>query len=575
MTTPPADPPPAGSPPAGSPPAALDPRGLADPAGSSPADLLDEPSDAELAGYWPDPFAGPPDDGDAWLDGLSPAQLEAIFGTVGDQPAEDAVANFAAGGPLDELPPGPALATMSQDVLDADLRRLSDDELVGVLRASRRLSSWQAGVELTAVAVLDARRMRAAARPGSSRASEHVSDELAAALVLTGRSADLLLTLARDLVRLPTVLAALLAGRIDRARAAIFASELAGLSDLQAAAVAMAFIGAAGSMTTGQLRAALRSMVLYVDPAALRRRAEKARADARVETWPESSGNAALAGRELSPADAIAADERISAIARALKEGGAPGTMDQLRAAVFGALLAGRDPETLLPDQPPDGAAQAPGAQPGGLAALTGSVHLTMPVSAWLDLSDAPGEAAALGPLDAWTCRELAARLAAGPRTRWCVTLTGPDGTAAAHAHACARGSPPPGQPAPPGALGRSRQWLAGLDFSWLESETCGHARQVRGYQPGNLLRELVKVRQRTCAFPGCRRPARACDDDHTVPYDQGGRTCECNLAPLCRMHHRAKQAPGWTLAQPEPGTLVWTTPHGRSYTVTPAPYPA
>jgi hypothetical protein len=48
-------------------------------------------------------------------------------------------------------------------------------------------------VELAAVAELDARRLRAAARPGWSRVSEHVSEELAAVLVLTGRSADSLL----------------------------------------------------------------------------------------------------------------------------------------------------------------------------------------------------------------------------------------------------------------------------------------------------------------------------------------------------------------------------------------------
>ena len=473
-------------------------------------------------------------------------------------------------------------------MLDAGLGRLSDDELAGVLRASRRLSSWQAGLELTAVAELDARRIRAAARPGSSRASEHVSDELAAALVLTGRSADVLLTLARDLARLPAVLAALLAGRIDRARAAVFASELAALTGRQAAAAAIAFIGAAGSMTTGQLRAALRSMVLSLDPAALRRRAETARADARVETWPESSGNAALAGRELPPADAIAASERITAIARALQHAGAPGTLDQLRAAVFAALLAGRDPATLLPGQPPDGqppdtdrhppdgdgparagpptaaSGLAADPQPGRLAALTGSVHLTMPVSAWLDLTDAPGEAAALGPLDAWTCRDLAARLAAGPATRWCLTLTRPDGTAAAHA--CARASPPPG---PPGSPGDPRQWLAGLTFAWLQAGTCRHPRQAAGYQPGHLLRELVKVRHRTCAFPGCRRPARTCDNDHTIPHDHGGRTCECNLAPLCRRHHQAKQASGWRLDQPEPGILIWTA---RTAAATPSP---
>ena len=610
-----------------------------------------EPSEAELAGCWPDRFAGPPEDGDAWLDGLAAAELEALLGPGQDEGQESAAgreladaefgadrpagagtpagtaeqagfgsgtgasAGFAEGGLLDTLGPGPALAGFSGAVLEDGLVRLADDEVVGVLRASRRLSAWQNGIELVAVAELDARRMRAAARPTSSRASEDVSCELAAALVLTGRSADLLLGLARDLARLPLVRKALLEGRIDRARAAIFAAELAQLSDLAAAAVAMAFIGIAGSMTTGELRAALRAMALLIDPAAARRRSEKGRADARVEAWQEGSGNAALAGRELPAGDAIAADQRITAIARALKDAGATETLDHLRASVFTALLAGRDLDSLLPvpsahdgpgpvpaepgDRPADGTdgrpgpAPAPGpvpgaaAAPGGLAALTGSVHLTMPVSTWLGLSDAPGEAAGLGPLDAWTCRDLADRLAAGPGTRWHVTLTGQDGRAAAHA--CARGSPGPprqqGPPLPPGPTARpsppgppgppSLAWLAGLDFDWLERGSCCHPRQVRGYRPGNLLRELVRTRQRTCSFPGCRRPARACDLDHTIPWDQDGRTCECNLAPLCRRHHRAKQAPGWHLSQPEPGVLTWTTPHGRSYTVIPDPYPA
>jgi HNH endonuclease len=116
-------------------------------------------------------------------------------------------------------------------------------------------------------------------------------------------------------------------------------------------------------------------------------------------------------------------------------------------------------------------------------------------------------------------------------------------------------------------------EWLAGLKMAWLESGACGHARQAAGYRPGPLLAHLITIRQRTCSFPGCRRPARRCDQDHTVPYDQGGRTCECNLAALCRAHHRAKQAPGWQLAQPEPGRLTWIPPHGRAYTVIPQPY--
>jgi hypothetical protein len=46
------------------------------------------------------------------------------------------------------------------------------------------------------------------------------------------------------------------------------------------------------------------------------------------------------------------------------------------------------------------------------------------------------------------------------------------------------------------------------------------------------------------------------------------------NLAPLCRHHHRCKQAEGWWLDQPEPGVLVWRTPSGRTYTSTPTVYP-
>ena len=33
------------------------------------------------------------------------------------------------------------------------------------------------------------------------------------------------------------------------------------------------------------------------------------------------------------------------------------------------------------------------------------------------------------------------------------------------------------------------------------------------------------------------------------------------------RHHHRAKQAEGWRLEQPEPGVLIWHTPSGRTYT--------
>jgi hypothetical protein len=573
-----------------------------------------------------EPFAGAPEDGDAWLAGLTPADMEAIYCNPADAfSGKDELpigAGFAAGGWLDQLVPGPVLSSFSQDTLECGLGSLEDDELVGVLRASRRLASWQAAVEFWAVGELDARRLRESGRPGWSRISEYVSSELAAALTLTGRSADTLLCLSRDLARLPMVLRSLAEGRIDRARAEIFAAELAALGDVAAVAIADALIDIAGSMTTSRLRYALRRMVLTVDPAAVRRRAAKAREDARVEAWSEGSGNGALAGRELPSADAIAADRRISAIARALQEAGTAGTMDQLRAAAFVALLTGRDPElppddadrTGRPAQPDEnkaepaakhgaepssqsrpraGTSSAPGERSSGSIlsgterpwwagpGLGGSVNLTMPLTAWLGESDAPGDVAGLGALDADTCRELAEGIRSGPGARWCVTLTGRDGRAVAHACGGAGpGSPGPRgrrrTPGPPGPdpPGKERTWLGRLTFSRIECGVCRHEHKVPGYRPDGVLRTLVKVRQRTCAFPGCRRPAVACDDDHTVPYDQGGMTCECNLAPLCRRHHQAKQAPGWHLSQPEPGVLLWTTPHGRRYETKPEPYP-
>jgi hypothetical protein len=197
---------------------------------------------------------------------------------------------------------------------------------------------------------------------------------------------------------------------------------------------------------------------------------------------------------------------------------------------------------------------------------MRGSVHLTVPVTTWLGLSGAPGEVAGFGPAGAPVCRDLASLIAAGGRSRWCVTLT--DGEGRAVAHGCARRPPPP-----EGGPDRAR-WLATVRISPIESGTCTHAREVTGYRIPYSLHHIVKTRQRTCSFPGCQRSARRCDDDHTLPHDQGGRSCECNLAPLCRRHHQAKQGRGWRLDQPAPGVLIWQLPHGRRYTVTPGLYP-
>ena len=151
--------------------------------------------------------------------------------------------------------------------------------------------------------------------------------------------------------------------------------------------------------------------------------------------------------------------------------------------------------------------------------------------------------------------------------SRWCLTLTDPDGRAVGHACAGRRG-PDAGQPL--------ITWVAGLrdKLQFLESRTCRHGRQSPGYVWPTPLRHLIEVRQRTCAAPGCRRPAVRCDIDHTIAFQSGGPTCECNGSPLCRRHHRAKQTPGWQLTQARPGEMTWRLPSGRSYLTAGHPYP-
>src|SRR6516225_8317443 len=260
-------------------------------------------------------------------------------------------AGFAAGGVTDDLPPGPVLAGFADDAWTAGLGRLSDDELIGVLRASRRLASWAAAMELACVGDLW-RRRTAEEDAGDAGAAGHAGDEIAAALTLTSRAADGVLDLAIALQRLPAARAALAAGAIDLPRAKAIADEVTGLTDEHAAAVDQVIACAAPGQTTGQLRAATRRAVIAADPAAARKRKEQALREARVERWDESAGTAAMAGGDLPPVSVLAADPNLTGLATQLKNAGVAGTLDTLRAQAYLALLTGASVTSLLPGAP-------------------------------------------------------------------------------------------------------------------------------------------------------------------------------------------------------------------------------
>ena len=85
----------------------------------------------------------------------------------------------------------------------------------------------------------------------------------------------------------------------------------------------------------------------------------------------------------------------------------------------------------------------------------------------------------------------------------------------------------------------------------------------TEAYAIPDRLAEQTRLAAPVCAFPWCERPARRCDTDHVVPHGDGGPTCSCNLAPLCRRHHRAKTHTAWTYDKTDAATYLWRSPHG------------
>jgi hypothetical protein len=441
---------------------------------------------------------------------------------------------------------------------------------------------------------------------------EFTAAELAPALGQSRGAAEDTLGLAYDLeVKLPGTRAGFRAGILNQEKAEIIATATHVLDPEEARAAEAMVLGRAGSLTPAGLRSAIARAVMEIAPGKAKKRREEAAKAARVERWTEDSGNAALAGRELPPAEVLAADQRVTAWAKELKKAGLEGDMDQLRARAYLDILLGID------SRPPGGgtygvhAAPAPAGPLAGVIppGFAGRVGLTIPVATLTRLADRPGEMAGIGPIDPDLARDLAAAAALSLRTTWCLTVTDEHGHAIGHG--CARPEPanrrakpgkqgisgghdPPGGPAftltpvglgvqtgPPGGYGtwRFSTGVAGqrdllIEIGPLPIGECDHRHQASGHDPGVKLRHLVQVRHATCTGPMCRRPSSRCDFEHNTPYEAGGRTCLCNGNPKCRYDHRIKQDPRWKVEQLANADVRWTTPSGRQYTTEPTRYP-
>ena len=393
---------------------------------------------------------------------------------------------FASGMALDTAPGSPVLALCAGDAAGDDeaFPGVTDDELIGVICAWDRVQAHISARKHSAVAELIRRRPApGCALEGPARMpavwEEFVPDELAPALAESAWAAHALLDLAWDLeVKLPGTRAALRAGIVQEHKARIIAAATQLLDPQESRAAEALVLDRAGTLTPGGLRAAIARAVMQVAPDKARKRREEAARDARVERWAEDSGNAALVGRELPPAEVLAADQRVTWWARQLKKAGLDGSMDELRARAYLDILLGIDSRPkrraggdsspgghATDDSGPggdgaggDGPGEGPGGGPGGrpgepagpapagpLAGavppgFAGRLNLTVPLATLLGLADRPGEAAGIGPIDPALARDLARAAARNPTTTWCLTVTDQHGRPIGHG--CARPAP-------------------------------------------------------------------------------------------------------------------------------------
>jgi hypothetical protein len=416
-----------------------------------------------------------------------------------------------------------------------------------------------------------------------------VSAQVAARLCVTGRAADLLVDLAAGLGELPEVADALADGRVDERRARVLVDAVADVPRQDRRGLVAPLVGTRAApgpacrVTGPRLRDRVRRVVAAHDPIGAHRRRERVRGTRCVQFEPAGDAMAYLTA--LLPAG-DAARVRAYLDALSVPTHRAPGearSLDQVRADTLVALLTGSRPVfadgTGTPSESDQlrgaggavaGARMSAHAGEPGSAAVAGwtppsvrtVVHVAVAASTLLGVDDAPGDLAGFGPVAAELARELAS--AGGP---------------------------------------------GGGDVTWqriLTDPVTGVATDVsrRTYRPGVVLGDLVRTRDATCTFPGCRVPATRCDLDHVEPFDHHqasagrdvrgndvrgnhrsdgrgndsrgaagsgppGQTRADNLHPVCRRHHNLKTHHGGaTTRDPVTGTVTWTTPSGHVHEV-------
>jgi hypothetical protein len=411
--------------------------------------------------------------------------------------------------------------------------------------------------------------------------------------------------------RLPGTMALLSTGRIDASRANAV-EELVGklavwayasvleddgsparaehAASALAALVEARILGRAPIQRADQLRDCTRRAIARVAPAyaASLNRANTAGRDVFV-THRGQGEQIGFFGAHLPIVEAKACYAALDGRARALRGLGDLRTLDQLRAdALVHAILnpaplgpptatSAAAPGTAAPETaPPWGAASgtaapggaAPGgAAPGSAASESAALGTAAPGAAGPGAA-APGTADTGGPDSgagaAFGVREVARGVSAHVQVT--ITLETLLGLRDDPAYLSGYGTLTPD-------VARALAFQPGSTWRRLITDPLDGTLLDYGrtkYKPPTALADHVVARDVTCSHPGCTRPARSCDLDHLLAFPLGA-TCECNLRPRCRRHHRLKHETSWQVAvsadpsDPD-GTLVTTSATGHTY---------
>jgi hypothetical protein len=351
---------------------------------------------------------------------------------------------------------------------------------------------------------------RAGAEP---HRTSYVVDDVATALNLTGGTAGRRLTRAEVLDTQLTATRDLWEqGLIDQTRVSAIVDGSRDLPDEVVAAVEARVLPRAQQQNASQLRRSVRRAVVAADPKGAQERHEKAQLGRRVDLYPQEDGMGTVAATT-SAADAVAVYEWLTRLARGLGSDD-PRGMDARRADLLVGLVLGR---VVAGEVDPEAQVVRP------VTPAKPLVHVVIDGDALFRRAEHPAELAGYGPITAQAARDIAAD------ALWRRLVSDP-----------------------------------------LSGSVLDLGRE--SYHPSAALADFVRARDGRCMFPGCERPARNCELDHTTPFPEGA-TSHDNLYALCVRHHHLKHDSDWDAEVLPDGGLKWTSPTGRIRIVRPRDY--